>query len=136
MVWRIVLIEDQDGESLGEAIREVGAGDLDVIPLLPPEDISLTDVLDTEADLYLVDYELDTQQENNVIASYRGTTLAARLREIRSEYPIVLFTRSDLSIWASNQRIVQTERIFDDVLYKDKDLGDVLGRARTVLLSS
>ena len=135
MALRITLIEDQDGESLSKALGEVGGGELKVTPQLPPEDISLKDVLTEEADLYLVDYELDTRQANDVIVSYRGTTLAARLREIKSDYPIVLLTRSDLSMWESNQRIVETGRTFDEVLYKDKDLVEDPIRALTLLLS-
>ena len=124
MKFQIVLFEDEpEGrESLCRSIQGLGDGILGVDAFPPPSDLDPSNIPGRGADLYLIDYELDTAQDGGAIANYRGTTLAAYLRELRPEHPIVLLTRSDLPVWASNQRTVQVSSAFDSVLFKDKHL--------------
>lgn len=122
MTVTVLLIDDEDWSSLSETVRELGDGAFVVEARPPPEDLSLTEISDVNADLYLVDYELDTSQPGQPFVSYRGMTLAARLRELKPEYPIVLLTRSNLPSWTAVQRTVQAGSMFDEILYKDKDL--------------
>lgn len=135
MICQIVLIEDKEGEPLKVAIQQLGGGDFRVTPFLPPIDLDLKDVLEVEADLYLVDYELDTKQPDNSIANYRGATLAARLRELRPEYPIVLLTSMEFSVWEKDQRVAEASNIFDDIVYKDRELRDDTASVKVKLLS-
>ena len=135
MICQIVLIEDRDGEHLRLSVQQLGDGDFEVSLIPPPIDLNLTAAMDAMADLYLVDYELDTVQADNSIANYRGTTLAARLRELKPEHPVVLLTRSDLSLWASDHRTVEASSTFDDILYKDRELRANRALAKTKLLS-
>ena len=122
MKFRVVLIEDEDRNSLGNVVRELGGGGFEVVSFPPPSDLDLTEVLEACGDLYLVDYELDTRQGDQPIANYRGTTLTARLREVISDYPLVLLTRSYLPSWTSIHRVVTAGATFDSVLFKDTDL--------------
>ena len=110
MTFRVVLIEDEDRDSLRHTIQELGGGDFEVVAFPPPSDLDLTQVLDADGDLYMVDYELDTRQPDDSIANYRGTTLTARLRELISEYPIILLTRSELPSWTSRASGCNTRR--------------------------
>ena len=135
MTLQIVLIEDQDRESLAAKIRELGDGDLEVVALSPPSDLDLAEVLDANPDLFLIDYELDAQQPDDSIATYRGTTLAARIREERPEFPIVLLTRSQLYLWTSEQRTVKVGRTFDSILYKEEHLREAANATYDQLVS-
>ena len=116
MKLSIALIDDQDSVQLAREIEAIG--DLQVHPMAPPRNLDLSEILETNVDLFLVDYELDTWQPDGVKANYRGMTLAARLREEGVDYPIVLLTRSDIEVWSQAQRTVLEDGPFDDVLYK------------------
>lgn len=122
MTIRIVLIEDEDLIDLPARIESIGQGEFDVSPLVPPSDLDLHGILAIDADLFLVDYELDTNQPGQDIVPYRGVTLAASLREQQPETPIALLTRSALPTWLAARRTAQTGAMYDDVLYKDIDL--------------
>ena len=122
MRFRILLIEDEDLTDLPRRIQAIGGDEFEVTALPPPPNLDLRAVLDVDADLYLVDYELDTSQPGRDLAPYRGVTLAARLRELRPEFAITLLTRSDLPSWMATQRTAKVGAMFDDVLYKDTDL--------------
>ena len=135
MICKISLIEDKDGENLRLSVQQLGDGDFEVSLFAPRPDLDLGEAMGIEPDLYLVDYELDTVQEDMSIANYRGTTLAARLRELRPEYPVVLLTRSDLSVWASDHRTAEASSTFDDILYKDQELRTNRTLAKTKILS-
>ena len=75
------------------------------------------------ADLFLVDYELDTRSTGLTLSRLiRGMTFAARLREERPAYPIALLTSSDLPAWTAVQRTARVGATFDDILYKDTGL--------------
>ena len=121
MTIKIVLVDDTDTdrEELPRRIQEFGDGKFEVASLPPPPNLDLTELRSAGADLFLVDYELDTRQKDGSVAPYRGMTFAARLRERHPEYPIVLLTRSDLPAWATAQRTVETGGSFDDIVYKD-----------------
>lgn len=120
MVLRIVLIEDEDRVQLRARIE--GLGDLEVKTLPPPSNLDLSEMLQSDADLFLIDYELDTAQSDGSIANYRGMTLAARLREKTPEYPIVLLTRPEITSWSFAQRTVRAGGTFDSILYKVQDV--------------
>ena len=135
MSIQIVLIEDKDGERLKDAIQTFGGGDLEVNAYFPPNNLDLTSAFEVEADLYLVDYELDTLQPDKSIANYRGTTLAARLRERKPESPIVLLTSMDLPAWTTDRRVVEASNIFDDIVYKDREFRDDTASVKAKLLS-
>ena len=119
MQIRIVLIDDSqvDRNRLSTEINSLG--NLEVIALPPPSDLDLSSMLDVRADIFLIDYELDTRQPDDSFANYQGMTLAARLREKTPEYPIVLLTRPDLQAWSSAQRIARFRGSFDAILYKE-----------------
>lgn len=139
MTLKVVLVDDdsRDRKYLPHLIRGLSEDEFEVIALSPPPDLDLTELLSVEADLFLVDYELDTQQGDGSIATYLGMTFTARLREVQPEYPIVLLTRSDLPAWTAVQRTARAGSTFDDIVYKDTGLdGDPLGtRAKLVSLA-
>ena len=118
MQIRIVLIDDSqaDRDRLSDRINFLG--NLEVFALPPPSDLDLSSILDAKADLFLIDYELDTRQPDDSIANYQGMTLAARLREEMQDYPIVLLTRPDLQAWSSAQRIARFGGSIDSIHYK------------------
>ena len=119
MTVKVVLVDDADRSYLPRQIERLGDGEYEVTPLPPPPNLDLTMLLAADADLFLVDYELDTQQPDGSVAAYLGMTFAARLREVRPAYPIVLLTRSDLPAWTDAQRTAKTGGSFDDIVYKD-----------------
>jgi hypothetical protein len=122
MSFKVALVEDADRTYLPRLIEEIGDGDFEVVALPPPPDLDLAELLSADADLFLVDYELDTQQPDGSVAPYLGMTFASRLREVRPAYPIVLLTRSDLPSWTAAQRTARTSGSFDDIVYKDTGL--------------
>ena len=130
---RIVLIEDEAREPLSADIHDLD--DFEVLAFPPPRDMSLFEILDVDADLFLIDYELDTPQPDDSIAHYRGGTLAARVREEKPEFPIVLLTRSSLGTWTTAERTIRAGRTFDDILYKDTHLRCDRDTARAKLVS-
>ena len=132
---RIVLFEDKDGERLKCAIERFGGDDFEVTTFFPPTDLALAAAFDVKADLFLVDYELDTVQPDESIANYRGTTLAARLRERKPEFPIVLLTSKDLPAWTMDRRVVEASNIFDDIVYKDQEFRHDTPSVKAKLLS-
>ena len=130
MTIKIVLVDDTDTdrEHLPRRIQELSDGKFEVTPLAPPPNLDLTRLQSVDADLFLVDYELDAEQEDGSLASYRGLTFAARLREAYPDYPIVLLTRSSLPKWTAARRTVETGGSFDDIVYKDKGLESDLAK--------
>ena len=124
MTIGIVLIEDEDLVDLPDRIGAIGPGQFEVTALMPPSNLDLHGILEVDADLFLVDYELDTSQPGRDVVAYRGVTLAASLREKRPEIPIALLTRSSLPTWMAARRTAQAGAMYDDVLYKDIDLRD------------
>ncbi len=124
MTLRIVFVDDDLGSifDLAGQIRDLGDDVIEVYEVPPPEDLKLTSLLNIEADLYMVDYELDTTQPDGSRASYRGMTFASRLREVRPEYPIALLTRSVILSWSQAQRTTRASQVIDEVLYKEEDL--------------
>ena len=124
MTFKVVLVDDDDGDRkiLPRRIQDLSDDEFEVIALPPPPDLDLTELLSADADLFLVDYELDTRQGNDSFAPYLGMTFAARLREVWPAYPIVLLTRSDLPAWTAAQRTARAGSTFDDIVYKDTGL--------------
>ena len=135
MPIRILLVDDEDTTDLPDQIRHLGIGDFEVDALLPPPNLDLDGVLSQAADLFLIDYELDTTQSNGDLAPYRGMTLAARLRELRPDYPIALLTRSSLPSWTAVEKTARAAAPIDDVFYKEEDLRDKPECLRARLLS-
>ena len=134
---KIMLIDDDHDSrlELAKQLRKLGNGSLDISEMPPPEDLDLTRVLGEDSDLYLVDYELDVIQPDGAHASYRGLTLASRLREVKPAYPIALLTRSDIQAWLQAQRTARAGRVFDEVLYKEENLRDQPDATYSQLLS-
>ena len=136
MTFKLVLIEDDDRRALARRIENLGGATFTVQPLAPPTNLNdMECVLGSSPDLVLIDYELDSVQPDSSIANYRGTTLAARVREESPELPIVLLTRSNLGTWLEAQRTVEAGPIFDDVLYKEEDLRHRPGASHGKLVS-
>ena len=77
MQVRIVLIDDSKTDRIRISDKVNSLGDLDVVALPPPSDLDLSGIIDVSADLFLIDYELDTQQPDDSFANYQGMTLAA-----------------------------------------------------------
>ena len=79
----------------------------------------LESILQSEADLYLLDLELDRlQSERNVLVRYGGGTLAAAIRDRRPDHPIVLLTYPN--IWERREDGVGDLQAFDVVIYKSE----------------
>ena len=135
VIIQIVLIDDKDGERLKCAIQTFGGGDFEVTTFVPPTGLGRAAAFEVEADLYLVDYELDAVQLDESIANYRGTTLAARLRELKPESPVVLLTSKDLLAWTTDRRVAEASNIFDDIVYKDQEFRDDTASVKAKLLS-
>ena len=122
MSLSVALIDDEDGVDLASVICRLADEPIDVYPFLPPPTLDLREILEVNADISLVDYELDTSQADGSIAPYRGLTFASRLREMRPDHPIALLTRSGLDAWTTAQRTAFTAPPFDTVLYKEEHL--------------
>ena len=135
MALKIVLIEDKDGARLKAAIQNLGEEEFEVSFFPPPPNLDLAPAFEIDADLYLVDYELDQVQPDESIANYRGATLATHLRERKPDSPIVLLTSMNLPAWTMDQRVVEASNIFDDVVYKDRELRDDLAGVKAKLRS-
>lgn len=139
MTLKVVLVDDTDTDRrlLPRRIQDLSSEEIEVFALPPPPDLDVAEVLSADADLFLVDYELDTRQANGSVAPYMGMTFAARLREVRPDYPIVLLTRSNLPAWTAAQRTARAGSSFDDIMYKDTglDADPLATRAKLVSLA-
>ena len=136
MTFQLVLIEDDDRRALAARLENLDSVAFKVESLPPPKDLNhIGSVLSFNPDLLLIDYELDSVQPDSSIANYRGTTLAARVREERPNLPIVLLTRSNLGAWLEAQRTVEAGSAFDEILYKEEGLRDCREVSRTKLIS-
>ena len=71
-----------------------------------------------EIDIFLVDYQLTTKQQNGTTVSYKGGTLSTAIRESTNEYPIVLITKRDILSNADKQKLINQLHVIDDVVYK------------------
>lgn len=113
------LFEDREADQ--ELVRKAleGIEDVTVVSTLPPPDLDLARVLDNDAEIFLIDYELDTKQEGGPVANYKGPALAGALKVHRPEHPLILLTRRSLVAWTERRRTVQATALFDDELFKD-----------------
>ena len=135
MTYKLFLVDDKEADSLVKTLDDLGNGDFDVQGIEPPANLGDLELGVVEVDVLLVDYELDTLQSDGTIANYRGTTFAARVREIYPELPIILVTRSDLEAWRTGKRTVEAVGAFDGVLYKEEHLRKDRKFARDFLIS-
>jgi hypothetical protein len=108
---------DDEEDSAQRHIRYLNEGGrLDVRYLPPTRDLSLSTV-SPSAQLFFVDWELDTKQATREQVNYSGGTFALRLRDQFDGMPIVLVTREDILDPASINRYVESP-IFDDFIPK------------------
>ncbi len=93
---RLLVIDDDatDRRVISEHLNGVPGFQTAALP--PPPSLDCEPMLAHPVDAVLVDYQLSAREANRPAASYRGSTLAAVLREKLPNHPIVLITRQQL----------------------------------------
>ncbi len=115
MEIRICYIDDEPDQAKRFGRILEASGNLKVVHKQPTPDIGAI-VSSCATDLFLVDYELDRQLDDQHV-NYTGSTLVTAIRERAPDYPIVLITRD--SILDSRQKEeLRSELRIDDVFYK------------------
>ena len=137
MTLNLVLIDDESSERhrLTAILEGLSYGHFGVKAVPPPNNLNEIDRLAVKADIFLVDYELDTRIDEGQFANYRGSTLASRVREKTTEIPTVLLTRSDLQIWKDGQRALKAMGVFDHIMFKTEDLVKCPNKSHARLVS-
>lgn len=99
---RVLAIDDNedDRRRLRDSLRGKRAIDLYVIP--PPSVLDARELVKYRPDIAVIDYQLTEREADRKPATFKGSTLAAALREKLPDIPIVLTTR---------QRMVTTGRL-------------------------
>lgn len=115
---RVVLIDDDPNEREDIRARLQGPG-ISVTAVHPPASIE-EPLQGGVADVIVVDYQLSGREQGRQTANYRGSTLAAVLRERLPNHPIVLMTRDSLSGTARFAAARDVEGAFDEKIVKSK----------------
>jgi hypothetical protein len=103
----------------------------------PPKWDELAEIITAKPDLFLIDYDLSLLQLDNTKADYRGTTLAAEIRDRLPDSPIVLITRQsilDRLDPRTKRQLYTGAQPCDELILKD-DLDEQLDEARQLLIS-
>lgn len=117
MAIKILYIDDEEAER-SEFERLLGER-FEITTMPAPRVIVPADLLRSNPDIILVDYELTKKQPDpEQTVSYQGGTLATSLREQVSDRPIILHTRKIKYSRGAAQQISTVLRIFDWVMFK------------------
>src|SRR5690606_30743869 len=92
---------------------------LDVRSFTPSAWLSIDAPRRSQYDLFLVDYELSKATSDSGPIAHTGNLLAAYIREIAGEYPVVLLTKTSLIEPATRGEHLANYPLLDDILYKD-----------------
>lgn len=116
---RTCYIDDDAGELNRIAGLLERTSKLSVKPYLPSSWLSDDASRRKLYDLYLVDYELSKATADSGPIAHTGNLLAAYIRELASEYPIVLLTKTSLIEPATRDEHLSNYPLLDDIIYKD-----------------
>src|SRR2546426_3855549 len=116
---RVVFIDDtlQDRDAFVEALRR--ERDLRVESLAPPPEPNMSAIVDAgTVDAFILDYQLSAHEAGRSVASYKGSTLAAALREKSPKTPILLVTRRKIFSIGGAAAARDVSSAFDDLYIK------------------
>lgn len=117
MSIKVLYIDDQ-ASARSDFERLLGKR-FELITMPAPKVIVPADLLRSNPDIILVDYELTTvQPDPEQTVSYQGGTLATAIREYVSDRPILLHTRKNLFVGGTARQISNVLRVFDWVVFK------------------
>jgi len=129
---KVLVIDDNadDRARLTEALQNEDRVRLDVQS--PPTTLDARGLAGSNPDIALIDYQLTEREPGRAPASYRGSTLAAALREKAPEIPIVLITRQQMTVGGRMAPARDLLGAFDDVVVKETIYADPGGFAQTL----
>ncbi len=99
----------------------------------PPAQIDVTSVVQSNPDAILVDYQLNATEPERQPATYKGSTLAAALREKLPEVPILVLTRRQLVTTGRAAGARDVSSAFDELWVKESLYKDPRGFAADLL---
>lgn len=118
--FRALFIDDFAKER--EAVsRRLACERLSVETERPPSPLDasfISFVRNSDPDIVLLDYELTGKEADTQPAAYFGTTLAAAIRDVRQDYPIVVVTRGGFAEWETSKHLVERQEVFDGIILK------------------
>jgi CheY-like chemotaxis protein len=117
---RVLFVDDtsQDRDALVAALGK-GRG-LSVHALPPPTEPDASGIPGADAaDAFLLDYQLSAHEAGRAVASYKGSTLAAALREKLPKIPILLVTRRKIFSSGRAAAARDVSSAFDDLYIKE-----------------
>jgi CheY-like chemotaxis protein len=122
---RLVVIDDDATyrERYPERLNPCG---ITIKVLEPPTEPNAQAIVELRPDAVLVDYQLQEGTLSAGFASYKGSTLAAVIREKLPAIPIVLVSRRSLLQQGKLAQIGDVKSAFDDLVFKE----DIFGSPR------
>ncbi len=133
----ICYVDDQISEQAARYQHRLSTDGLECILVPPPkwEDISV--LMNIQADLFLIDYELVRAQPDGTRAAYQGSTLATELRLRFPECPIALITRGAIldGLSDSARRQLTTQKQLWDAIILKSDIDERVEEVRSLLIT-
>jgi hypothetical protein len=136
---KVCYVDDQAGTDAKRFQERLSrGGDIECQLAGPPTWQDLERLWQAEApDLYLIDYVLNTLQEDGTKASYQGTTLSAEIRTRLPDCPIILITRETILQQLdtrTRRQLAERMQVFDELILKDS-IDDDLESCQYLLVS-
>ncbi|HXO27647.1 MAG TPA: response regulator [Thermoanaerobaculia bacterium] len=131
---KVLLVDDSadDRQRIADRLGHVPGVVMHTAP--PPEKMDWHSLVEQAPDAVLVDYQLSGKEEGRPAASYRGSTLAALLREKLPNHPIVLITRAQLKSAGRFAPARDVEGAFDELLIKREIYDTPAAVGKTLML--
>jgi hypothetical protein len=127
----VIFVDDKQSEAEDLIKRLNATGLLSVQYFAPTENLDISS-LPEDIKLLLVDWELNTQQDDGKKVSYLGATFSTRFREVKPNTPIILSTKKD--IFGRNIRLSTDNGIFDGKMFKEEIKEDPEEAAKKCLI--
>jgi CheY-like chemotaxis protein len=114
----VLVIDDDEDDRRRISARLRTVSGVRPRPYAPPPKLEIEELLAKRPDAVLVDYQLHGAQRGRVAANYKGSTLAAVLRERLPDTPILLMTRASLEQQGRVDAARDLEGAFDEMFVK------------------
>jgi len=129
---KIIYVDDDQRELKRYKKHLESTGEIVVIELLPKQRLDVEEIIRIAPALVLIDIELDQKQPSGEFSTYKGTLLAASIRENLPEIPIVLLSRGSLKRSSQLEFIRDFESVHEFLLLKE-DLSERRKRKETIV---
>jgi len=130
---KVLAIDDnaEDRKRMVRSLQKKKGVHLTVIP--PPSVLDARELAQLKPDVAVIDYQLTEREAGREPATFKGSTLAAALREKMPDIPIVLVTRQYMLSGGRVAPAHDLQGAFDELLIKEQIRSDSQQFAETLL---